>query len=73
VLSGALHERVHSQHLNQWHLFHGLGEFERFYNEHRRHQGIANARPLYPLPMPSTDPDEIARLGGIVHEYEHAA
>jgi putative transposase len=66
---------------NQHHLLHALREFEDFYNGHRPHQGIANARPLYPLPPPITDPDEIARLnvrrhqrlGGIIHEYKHAA
>jgi hypothetical protein len=58
-----------------------LREFEAFYNRHRPHQGIANARPLRPLPPPITDPDQIAhlnvrrhqRLGGILNEYEHAA
>jgi putative transposase len=66
---------------NQQHLLHALREFEQFYNGHRPHQGIANARPLYPLPAQVTDPDKIARLdirrrdrlGGILHEYEHAA
>jgi transposase InsO family protein len=66
---------------NQRHLLHALREFERFYNGHRPHQGIANARPLYPLPVPIADPDKLARLdirrrdrlGGILHEYEHAA
>jgi putative transposase len=66
---------------NQRHLQHVLHEFETFYNEHRPHQGIANARPLAPLPKPITDPDRLAhlhihrrdRLGGILHEYEHAA
>jgi putative transposase len=66
---------------NQHHLLHALREFERFYNGHRPHQGIANARPLRPLPPPITDLDQIAhldirrrqRLGGILHEYEHAA
>ncbi|WP_327241457.1 integrase core domain-containing protein [Streptomyces sp. NBC_01320] len=66
---------------NQRHLIHALREFEHFYNSHRPHQGIANARPLYPLPTPITDPDEITRLdirrrdrlGGILHEYRHAA
>jgi transposase InsO family protein len=66
---------------NQRHLLHSLREFEDFYNGHRPHQGIANARPLYPLPPPITDPDQIARLnigrqqrlGGILHEYRHAA
>jgi putative transposase len=66
---------------NQRHLLHALREFEQFYNGHRPHQGIANARPMYPLPTPSADPDKIAhlnihrrdRLGGILHEYQHAA
>ncbi|WP_369362587.1 integrase core domain-containing protein [Streptomyces sp. CG4] len=66
---------------NQRHLLNVLREFEQFYNGHRPHQGIANARPLYPLPAPIADPDQIARLdirrrdglGGILHEYEHAA
>jgi transposase InsO family protein len=35
---------------NQSHLLHALREFEQFYNGHRPHQGIANARPLQPLP-----------------------
>ncbi|WP_234436248.1 transposase [Streptomyces sp. NRRL S-813] len=66
---------------NQRHLLYVLREFERFYNFHRPHQGIANARPLNPLPPPIADPDQIAclevrrrdRLGGILHEDEHAA
>ncbi|WP_329568312.1 integrase [Streptomyces sp. NBC_01361] len=31
---------------NQRHLLHTLREFEHFYNGHRPHPGIANARPL---------------------------
>src|SRR5947207_9408426 len=66
---------------NQPHLLHALQEYERFYNLHRPHQGIANVRPLNPLPEPITDPDQLARLnihrrirlGGVLHEYEHAA
>jgi putative transposase len=66
---------------NQRHLLHVLREYEEFYNEHRPHQGIANARPRQPLPESITDPDRLARLdirrrdrlGGILHEYEHAA
>ena len=46
---------------NQRHLLHALHEFERFYNQHRPHRGIANARPLQPLPEPLTDP-QIKRL-----------
>ncbi|MFD7408426.1 integrase core domain-containing protein [Streptomyces sp. NPDC059866] len=66
---------------NQRHLLHVLREFEDFCNSHRPHQGIANARPLRPLPMPVTDPEQIThleirrrqRLGGVLHEYQHAA
>ena len=66
---------------NQRHLLHALREFERFYNCHRPHQGIANTRPLQGLPPPIPQPDAGAplhirrrdRLGGILHEYQHAA
>jgi putative transposase len=66
---------------NQRHLIHALREFENFYNEHRPHQGVANARPLHPLPAPITDPQQFTRLdirrserlGGILPEYQHAA
>jgi putative transposase len=66
---------------NQRHLLCALREYEVFYNAHRPHQGIANARPLVPLPEPITDPNQLAqlnihrrdRLGGLLHEYEHAA
>lgn len=66
---------------NQRHLLHALREFGQFYNSHRPHQGIANTRPLHPFPAPITDPGQIThldirrreRLGGILHEYEHAA
>lgn len=54
---------------------------DEFYNGHRPHQGIANARPLQTLPSPIDDPDTLARLnirrrdrlGGILHEYRHTA
>jgi hypothetical protein len=66
---------------NHAHLLDALRGFEHFYHEHRPHRGIANARPLHPLPEPLTDPGRIARLdirrrdrlGGTLHEYEHAA
>jgi len=66
---------------NQRHLLHALRAYEAFYNAHRPHQGIANARPLQPLPEPITEPHRLTRLtirrrdqlGGILHEYEHAA
>jgi len=66
---------------NQRHLLYTLREYETFYNAHRPHQGIANARPLAPLPEPITNLDQLARLrirrrdrlGGLLHQYEHAA
>jgi transposase len=66
---------------NQAHLLHALREYERHHNRHRPHRGIANARPLCALPEPITDPATITslrirrrdRLGGLLHEYEHAA
>ena len=66
---------------NQRHLLHALHEYEAHFNTHRPHRGIANARPLHPLPDPIADPDVIVqihvrrrdRLGGLLHEYEHAA
>jgi putative transposase len=66
---------------NRPHLLRALREFEQFYNGHRPHQGIANARPLQPLPVPLAAPDRNAslhirrrdRLGGVLHEYQHAA
>jgi len=66
---------------NQHHLLHTLREYEDFYNTHRPHQGISNARPLAPLPEPITNHDQLDQLrihrrdhlGGLLHEYEHAA
>jgi hypothetical protein len=66
---------------NQRHLLHALHEFEHFYNEHRSHRTLRAAAPLHPLPEPMTGPEQIAhldvrrrdRLGGILHEYQHAA
>ncbi|MEU4221048.1 integrase core domain-containing protein, partial [Actinoplanes sp. NPDC026623] len=66
---------------NRAHLLHALREYERHHNEHRPHRGIANARPLRALPDPTTEPAALARLrirrhdrlGGLLHEYEHAA
>ncbi|MFD0111843.1 integrase core domain-containing protein [Streptomyces sp. NPDC058320] len=66
---------------NQRHLLRALREFEDFYNSHRPHQGMANARPPHPLPTPISDLEQIThldipcrqRLGGILDEYQHAA
>jgi transposase InsO family protein len=56
---------------NQQHLLHVLRQFEIFYNEHRPHQGIANTRPLAPLPEPITDPDRLAHL--TIHRRDRSA
>jgi len=40
---------------SQRHLLPALREYERFYNLHRPHPGIANIRPLKALPEPITD------------------
>ncbi|WP_158854829.1 integrase core domain-containing protein [Saccharothrix deserti] len=66
---------------NQQHLLHALREYEKFYNTHRPHQGIANARPLHPLPQPATGQARLThlhirrqqRLSCILNEYHHAA
>jgi transposase InsO family protein len=66
---------------NQAHLAHAPRAYERHHNGHRPHRGIANVRPLHPPPEPITDPATIThlhirrhdRLGGLLHECEHAA
>jgi transposase InsO family protein len=63
------------------HLLHALREYEAYYNAHRPHRTLAGAAPLRPLPEPITEPDRLVhldvhrrdRLGGILHEYQHAA
>ncbi len=58
--------------------------FHQFYNGHRPHQGITNTRPMHLSPVPALGPDKLTRLGsldirrcehlgGVLHEYEHAA
>jgi transposase InsO family protein len=66
---------------NQSHLLHALREFETFYNQHRPHRTLKQAAPLRPLPEPTSVPGHIRhlevrrrdRLGGTLHEYQHAA
>ncbi|MEV4892994.1 integrase core domain-containing protein [Nonomuraea sp. NPDC055795] len=66
---------------NERHLRHALAEYETFYNEHRAHQALDQAAPLRAVPDPITEPARIIalnirrhdRLGGILHEYSHAA
>lgn len=67
--------------VNQAHLLHVLREYESFYNEHQPHRALHAAAPLRPLLEPTTQPDTLNhldtrrcdRLGGILHEYHHAA
>ncbi|WP_239135555.1 transposase, partial [Actinoplanes derwentensis] len=66
---------------SQTHLLHALREYKHHHNQHRPHRGITNAQPLQSLPEPITEPVTLAhlrirrhdRLGGLIHEYEHAA
>jgi transposase InsO family protein len=66
---------------NETHLRRCLRQFELHYNGHRPHQAMHQAAPLRAVPVPITDPGRIGRLdvrrsdrlGGIIHEYQHAA
>ncbi|WP_232241343.1 transposase [Kutzneria sp. 744] len=65
---------------NETHLRHAPHEYERHYNLHRAHRSLATAAPLRARPQP-LEPDRIKRLavrrqdrlGGVIHEYRHAA
>jgi len=67
--------------LSQAHLLHALREFDAFYNDHRTHRALQTAAPLRPLPPPITESGRLDhltirrrdRLGGVLHEYRHAA
>jgi len=66
---------------NQTHLPHALREFEDFYNGHRPHRTLRSAAPLRLLPDVIAEPTPLDhltirrkdRLGGVLHEYQHAA
>jgi len=66
---------------NQAHLLHALREFETHYNLHRPHRSLNQSAPLHPAPQRVTVSADIVdlnvrrrdRLGGVLHEYEHAA
>ena len=70
---------VNQRHL--LHALHALHEYETRYSRYRAHQAIEQAAPLRAVPSPITDFQHITdldmcrhdRLGGIVHEYRHAA
>jgi transposase InsO family protein len=67
--------------INRAHLLHALHQYETFHNQHRTHRALHAAAPQRPLPQPITAPDRLDRLdirrrdrlGGILHEYQHAA
>ncbi|MFJ9173733.1 integrase core domain-containing protein [Streptomyces sp. NPDC102360] len=65
---------------NERHLRHALSQFELHYNLHRPHQAIDQAAPLRaaPEPLPHAQITKLKvrrrdRLGGVLHEYQHAA
>jgi putative transposase len=65
---------------NQTHLLPALRERETYYNQHRHHHSLNGAAPR-PAPDPLTEPSRLDqldirrrdRLGGVLHEYQHAA
>lgn len=65
---------------NERHLLRALREFEQHHNAHRPHQAMNQSAPLRAVPEP-LDPGHITRLdirrrdrlGGVIHEYRHAA
>lgn len=66
---------------NQHHLLRALRQFEIHYNNHRPHRALGQSAPLRVRPEPISGQAQIVyldvrrrdRLGGILHEYEHAA
>ncbi|MDI2129426.1 integrase core domain-containing protein [Yinghuangia seranimata] len=66
---------------DEQHPRHTLREFKQHHNTHRPHEALRQAAPLRPAPEPITDPERITRLdirrhdrlGGVIHEYRHAA
>jgi putative transposase len=66
---------------NQPHLLHALREYQDFYNQHRPHRALHAAAPQRALPAPIAEPHALQhlnirrqdRLGGILHQYHHAA
>ncbi|WP_211257861.1 integrase core domain-containing protein [Lentzea albidocapillata] len=65
---------------NEAHLRHALQAYEQHYNQHRTHRSLAAAAPLRArLQLLGADRIERLavlrrdRLGGVLHEYRHAA
>ena len=62
--------------LNQSHLAYVLREYETYFNSARPHQGIQQQIPDPPLNGSLEDTGKVKRrdiLGGIIHDYYHAA
>ncbi|MBI4942109.1 MAG: transposase [Actinobacteria bacterium] len=63
--------------LNSTHARRVLAEYEDHYNNHRPHRFLGQAAPMRALPSrPDARPEHVVRhdrLGGILHEYKHAA
>lgn len=69
--------------VNQRHLRSVLGQYVEHYNGHRPHQSLDQASPLRKPASPALrlvtghgPPDRVERkevLGGLIHEYHHAA
>ena len=60
------------------HLRRILAACERHHNDHRPHMALSSAAPLKPLPAEVTDLEAFRvrrrdRVGGVIHEYQHAA
>ncbi|MCX4671836.1 transposase [Streptomyces sp. NBC_01381] len=65
---------------NERHLRHALHQFELHYNTRRPHQAKDQTAPLraVPEPLPHAQITQLKvrrrdRLGGVLHEYQHAA
>jgi transposase InsO family protein len=65
---------------NEAHLRRALRIYERHYNQHRPHRSLSSAAPLRAVPRPlephhieHLDIRRLDRLGGVLHEYHHAA
>jgi putative transposase len=63
--------------INQRHATTVLGEYQHHYNSHRPHRTLGQAAPLRPLPRrarrETNTVQRRARLGGLLHEYQHVA
>ena len=70
-----------SASLGRRHLLYAPRELESSCIEHRPHRALGQAAPLRSPPVPIADPDQMTnldirkhdRLGGVLHEYQHAA